>query len=142
MLTKNGRRIRALAAGAVLVALLAGTFWGDDHHFPVGPFRMYSIANRPDGEIRANELEGVTVAGDRIELGFDSFGMRRAEVEGQVDRFTANPELLRYLVAAYEEIDPDGPNLIELRLVERVHYLRQGRVYRTERNVLAAWSES
>ena len=141
-LSTNGRLVRMGAIVLMLVALTMGTFWGDDDHFPFGPFRMYSVANKTDGEIRATALEGTTQSGKEVDINFADIGLRRAEVEGQVDRFLAHPPLLRYLVVAYEEFKGREDALTELRLIEHVNYLRDGRTYRTDEEVVARWSRS
>ena len=133
------RATRLAATVAVLVALLAGTFWGNDEHFPFGPFRMYSIANRTNGTVTESVLWGTTQSGERIELGFDSFGLRRAEIEGQIPRIEEDPTLLQHVATAYEDITSNGTTLEEVRLVEIVHHLRGGREVRSESEVVAVW---
>jgi hypothetical protein len=140
MLSGLGRSIRMAATGAVLVALLAGTFFGNDDSFPFGPFRMYSVANKTSGLIRATQLEGVTSNGGHLDIGFARFGLRRAEVEGQLERFIGDPAELELLVEAYEKRNPDGPALRGLHLVEEVHRLHRGRPVETTETTLATWS--
>jgi hypothetical protein len=142
MLSGRGRSIRMVATGGVLVALFAGTFFGNDDSFPFGPFRMYSVANKTSGLIRATELEGVTTAGRHLDIGFARFGLRRAEVEGQLERFIGEPADLELLVEAYETRNPDGPVLSELHLVEEVHRLERGRPVETTETRLATWTRS
>ena len=59
MLTSRGRMVRVAVAAVGLALLLAGTLWGQDDDFPVGPFRMYATAARPTGNVRTAELWGV-----------------------------------------------------------------------------------
>lgn len=139
-LNPASRRIRMGAIFALLIAVITGTFWGGDDHFPFGPFRMYSVANKTDGEIRVPALEVTTESGKRMEIDFEVMGLRRAEVEGQIDRFLADPTLLRHLVTSYERLHGDSEKLVELQLIERVTYLRAGRTYRTDDHVLVSWS--
>lgn len=124
----------------LLAAVVAGTFWGSDDHFPFGPFRMYSVANKTDGAIRVPALEATTISGLRMEMDFEETGLRRAEVEGQMDRLLDDPSLLRHLATSYERLHEDADPLSELRLIEEVNYLRDGEPYRTDRRVLATWS--
>ena len=123
----------------LLVVVVAGTFWGSDDHFPFGPFRMYSVANKTDGAIRVPALEATTTSGLRMEMDFEETGLRRAEVEGQIDRLLGDPSLLRHLATSYERLHEDADPLMELRLLEEINYLRDGEPYRTERRVLATW---
>lgn len=127
--------------GAAAAALLVGTFFGDDDHFPFGPFRMYSVANRLDGTIRALKLEATTVAGEEIGIGFDEIGLRRAEVEGQL-RFMSPDELVPYLVEAFEARNTDGPHLAELRLIQANTRLDSGRIAAYSEETLATWRGS
>jgi hypothetical protein len=127
---------------AVLTALLAGTFFGDDDSFPFGPFRMYSVTNRTSGLVEVAHLEGVTVGDRRREIDFASFGMRGAEIEGQTERFVNDPGQLQLLVEAYETKNPEGPQLVELHLVQEVHQLERGRPVETTEKTLASWPSS
>lgn len=123
----------------VLAATLAGTFWGEDDHFPVGPFRMYSISNKLDGEIAVITFVATTLDGERIELRPERFGLRPAEVEGRLDLLLADPDLMAGLVDAYERLDDDAPRLASLSLLEEAHQLEDGRPVSTDRRVLASW---
>src|ERR671922_1847950 len=109
MVTAAGRRRRLIAIGAVVGSLVVGTFIGQDDHFPFGPFRMYSIRNRLDGRIKGARVEITTTTGRQMQLPINpnDFGMRRAEVEGQIDRFIEDPDLLGALADAYESFNPD-----------------------------------
>ncbi len=142
MLSSGGRRLRLTVTGLTLVALVAGTFWGQDDHFPFGPFRMYSVTNRLDGEIRATGIEVTTQAGEEVDLSYDDFGLRRAELEGQVVRFDDLAALLVHVAAAYERRNPGAEEIVEWRLTETVHFLREGRTFRTEERTVAAWRPS
>ncbi len=142
MLSGRGRSIRLAATGGILIALLAGTFFGNDDSFPFGPFRMYSVANKTSGRITATQLEGVIGDGDRIDLQFANFGLRRAEVEGQLQRFLDDPAQLELLVEAYRNKNPGDPELRELYLVQESHQLEGGRPVETVETTLATWTGS
>jgi hypothetical protein len=100
----------------VAALLLWGTFWGQDDDFPFGPLRQYSTATDPNG------LVWVTHAYGRFEDGIErpllegDVGMRIAELDGQLHRIRAEPELLLPLADAYHQRHPDGPRLVRLRL--------------------------
>jgi hypothetical protein len=134
--------VRGVVTLAVLCALLLGTFWGNDDSFPFGPFRMYSVANRASGKVTATQLEGVLEGGVREQIDFTDFGLRRAEVEGQIDRFESDPGQLRLLVDAYESRNPEAPQLLELYLVQEVHQLRGGSPESVSQETLASWSRT
>ncbi|MGH2730970.1 MAG: hypothetical protein ACRDJI_10245 [Actinomycetota bacterium] len=141
MLTATGRRVRALATAAALVLLVAGTAWGDDDHFPFGPFRMYSTTSKLDGEVRAVQLEGVDASGETFAIPFRDVGLRRSEVEGQLPSFISDPTRLRYLADAYDHFGP-GPHLVEVHLMLGVHDLEDGRPVLFHKELLATWSRS
>jgi hypothetical protein len=118
-------------AAVALAATLAGTFWGADDDFPVGPFRMYATSARATGTVRTAQLYGVTAAGTEILLQAGDVGLRRAELEGQLPRFRAHPDLLAALAR---------PEYVAVRLVERVRFVVDRRVQRgEERRVVAEW---
>ena len=127
MLTSAGRRAR-VAVTLVLAALtVAGTLVGQDDDFPFGPFRMYSTRDDPDGTVVSTRVEARDARGRLRTVDERSTGLRRAEVEGQVRRFVADPELLGALSRAHDRLRPDEPPFTEVRVVERVYELRDSR---------------
>jgi hypothetical protein len=144
MLSRGGKARRTAATIVVSLALLAGTFWGDDRHFPFGPFRMYSIANRLDGRIRSAVVEVQTDGASAWVQARTpgDLGMKRAEIEGQVDRFVAEPALLRHLATAYERLNEEA-TVVAIRLRQETTMLRDGRPSGTVSiETLATWSRS
>ncbi|MBM0260574.1 hypothetical protein AB0F73_16290 [Micromonospora purpureochromogenes] len=126
-LTPRGRAVRLGATALGLALLLAGTLWGVDDHFPFGPFRMYSTSEPPNAPAPDTRVEGVDRTGAVIALGQDATGIRRAEIEGQQDRYAADPTLLRQVADAYAERHPGAPELVEVRIVIRWYGIHQGR---------------
>ncbi|MBQ0895378.1 MULTISPECIES: hypothetical protein [Micromonospora] len=126
-LTPRGRAVRLGATALGLALLLAGTLWGVDDHFPFGPFRMYSTSEPPNAPAPDTRVEGVDRTGAVIALGQDATGIRRAEIEGQQDRYAADPTLLRQVADAYAERHPGAPDLVEVRIVIRWYGIHQGR---------------
>ena len=127
MLTSAGRRAR-VAVTLVLAALtLAGTLVGQDDDFPFGPFRMYSTRDDPNGTVVSTRVEARDADGRLRTVDERSTGLRRAEVEGQVRRFVADPALLGALSRAHDRLRPDEPPFTEVRVVERVYELRDSR---------------
>ena len=115
-MTATGRRVRVLLTVAVAALVLAGTFYGHDDWFPVGPFRMYATASKTTGRVAVPELAGVTADGATVEIRAGELGLRRAELEGRLPRLRTEPALLAELVHVYERRWPDAPRLVELRL--------------------------
>ncbi len=133
-MTVTGRRLRNVAAGLVAVLLAAGAAVGEDDHFPFGPFRMYATATKTTGAVSFPMIEGVTTEGEEIRFLSRQFGLRRADLEGQL-RMAEDPEsLLADLARAYPRFQPDGPPLAELRFVRISRHIDGGSVVdRTER---------
>ncbi|WP_433536901.1 hypothetical protein ACQPZK_03425 [Micromonospora sp. CA-249363] len=126
-LTTRGRMTRLGVTALGLVLLLSGTFWGSDDDFPFGPFRMYATSNPPNAPAPDTRVEGVNSTGAVVDLGQDATGIRRAEIEGQQDRYAADPALLAEVADAYAERHPDAAALVEVRIVIRWHGIRAGR---------------
>lgn len=123
-LTARGRALR-FAATLVFGALtLAGTFWGDDTVFPFAPFRMFSTADNPNEPVLVLRTDGIDTTGRRIELDERNAGVRRAEIEAQIERFKSDPSLLRSVQQAYSVRNPGRPPLVEVDIVEVRHHLR------------------
>lgn len=131
-----------LATAGVLVALVLGSFWGQDDHFPVGPFLMFSGAAEVDGVVRAAQLQATTSEGAQLHLKATEVGLRRAELEGQIPRFQSEPTLLGHLAESYRRRHPEYPELVEVRMVEVMQRLSGGRpVGEEEERVLSRWQE-
>lgn len=141
MLTRTGRLVRALATAAVVTALVAGTLWGEDDHFPFGPFRMYAVTTSPNGPVSSLRLEGETEDGEELVIRLARVGLRRAELQGQMVRFWDDDrKLLSHIAGGWSTFQPDAPRLAELRLVYRIHLLRNGAVIGDPRSeTVAVW---
>lgn len=120
---------------------MVGTFFGDDHHFPFGPMRMYSTTNEVDGPINSIILEGTTDDGTVVRIKPRTLGMRPAELDGQARRFRADPSLLRYVIETYERTNPGGPRLTSLRLSFGVTQLRDRKAVSYRETVIAEWPD-
>ena len=140
MLSAAGRRVRVAVTLLLAVLTLAGTAVGQDDDFPFGPFRMYSTRDDPDGTVVSTRVEAVDATGRTRVVDERSTGLKRAEVEGQADRFRTEPALLGALARAHERLQPDEPRLVEVRVVERVYQLRDSRpTGRESERVVARW---
>jgi hypothetical protein len=139
-LTPRARRTRVLVTLLGVALLLAGSLWGSDDHFPFGPFSMYAGVNRLDDPAPDTRVEGTDATGATILLTEQNSGIKRAEIEGQIDRLRKNPSLLASVATAYAERNPGQPALTEVRVVIRWHELDGGKptgVYRDE--VASTW---
>jgi hypothetical protein len=140
-LTTRGRRVRVLATVACLALLVAGTLWGQDDHFPFGPFRMYSTSPDPNGAAKDTRVEGVDSTGRIVAITEANSGIRRAEIEGQQAAYQADPSRLSRIAEAYAEHTPGAPALREVRIVIRWHGIRDARPTGTYTDeVIADWT--
>ena len=136
----GGMRARTVLSVSVAALLIVGTFWGDDDNFPFGPFRMYSTKQNLDGEVRVTEVDGLTQSGEWVGLPFDDFGLRRADVEGQLGTL-AQPAstVLTSMAVAYDRFGRGDHEVVALRLRERTIHLENGLAVGEEVVTLATW---
>jgi hypothetical protein len=141
VLTAAGRRVRLAATAVVLGPLLVGTAVGGDDAFPFGPLRMYATRDAPNGEVVSTRVEAVDARGRVVPVPDSATGLRRAEIEGQVGRFLAEPALLGALSRAHDQIHPGAAAYVVVRVVERRYRLRDSRPTgeATDR-VVASWT--
>jgi hypothetical protein len=125
-LTHRGRVIRITVTLVVAAAVLFGALWGQDDLFPFGPFRMYSTADKLNSPVDDVRFELIDTTGATIELTQYNTGIRRAEIEGQIGRFEADPALLSVVDAAYVSLNPNAPAAVTLQIIDRLHYLKGG----------------
>ena len=116
----GARRWRVLAVVVVGSALLAGSAVGTDDWFPLGPFRMFTNRAAPTGDVRGVTIEAVDAEGRALTVGGGDVGLRHAELEGQLWRFQARPELLADIAEAYRSVHPGAPALVVVELRERI----------------------
>ena len=141
MLSAAGRRVRAAAFAAGLGLLVAGTAWGQDDHFPFGPFRMYATADDPDGRVLSTYLRAVDADGAVVErVGESDIGLRRAEYEGQLSRIVEEPEILADVADTFSRRHPDRAPWVEVSVVQTAHSLVDGVPTGRRTEVLATWS--
>lgn len=141
MLTSVGRRARTAATALVGALLLLGTVAGQDDDFPFGPFRMYSTYDDPDGVVVSTRVEAVDATGTVLVVPDSATGLRRAEVEGQADRFTRDPDLLAALSQAHARLRPYEPSYDVVRVVVARLQLRDGRpTGESSEQVVAQWT--
>jgi class 3 adenylate cyclase len=139
MLTRSQRTVRMGATAAVLLLLAAGTMWGDDEHFPFGPFRMYSTRNDPNGTVNVVKIRARTATGEVVSLSTRTFGLRPAEVNGQITRHADDSVLAAELARAYESFEREPP-LEKLWLLHGFHQLRNSRPVDYWEEVLGTWT--
>lgn len=130
---------RAAATAVVLVLLVLGSWVGSDDDFPVGSFRMYAGRNPVDGVVDSTYLLARTGTGALARVPDDATGYRRAELEGQLDTFLADPSRLRDVARAHAAHLPDAPPYVEVRLMQRRYQLRDRRIVAVRDVRLGTW---
>jgi hypothetical protein len=139
-LTAKGRAIRVGVTLAIVLIALAGSLWGTDDDFPLGPQLQFANADPPNEPVVVLRVEAVDTGGKRFELGERQTGIRRAEIEDQVERFKHDPRLLTSVGDAYASRNPHAPPLVEIDLIARSHELHNGSATgRYTDTTLAAW---
>jgi hypothetical protein len=142
-LRPRGIAARLVATALGLVLLLAGTLVGTDDAFPFGPFRMFATTNSWDEPISIARAQITDADGRTIELTPANSGVRRAEIEGQLARFRADPGLLAGLADAYRAHNTDAPAPRTVAVLLRHHQIsRSGPTGRYTDEVVAAWTLS
>lgn len=137
----RGRRARLTVSAVAVTLLVLSALLGSDDHFPFTPMRMYSSRPDPDGVVLSSHFEAVTEEGRHVRVLDRHTGMRRAEMEGQLDRFVADPSLLRHVAEAHRRRHPEQPRYVEVWVVQRRHQLRDSRVVDRQESVLAVWRQ-
>ncbi len=140
-LSRAGRAWRLGVTALGLAALLYGTVWGTDDHFPFGPLVQYAFSVDPDGEIADTYLEADTTAGERVRvrLGAGGVGVQRAEIEGQLVKITRDPSLLQVIAEAQRRLHPDQPRFTRIYLRQKVIRLRHGVRAGVSERTVATW---
>lgn len=123
-----------------------GSVIGDDHWWPVGPWRMFSTSTDPNRAVVSTVIEVHTEAQPQVwvpsAIKLSEVGLNRAEVEGRLDQIRADPTLLATLAETRRQLRPDEPAWTGIRVVfERTH-LEGGRpTGETSRQVVATWEQ-
>jgi hypothetical protein len=140
-LSPRGRTTRIVITVLGVALLLAGTLFGTDDHFPFGPFRMFATTNEWSEPISIARAEVVDVEGRTIVLTEGNSGVRRAEVEGQLDRFRREPAALAGLADAYRAHNPSAPKVVRVAVVIRHHEIsRSGPTGHYTDETVAEWT--
>jgi hypothetical protein len=139
----RARLWRSAVAAAVIGALFWTSAYGSDDHFPLGPMTQFAFSVDEDGgEIHSHWLEAGTADGRRVRLSMDAVGsgLKRAEVEGQMDRLIRDPSLLQGVADGQRGLHPDRPALTRIYVVKQIRTLRHGKVVSTRQFDRVVWT--
>lgn len=121
--------------------LLVGSAVGSDDHFPFGPFRMFANATKPTGAVSVPVLTATLADQREVPLTAGLIGLRRAELEGRLQRFIDDPAGLAVFADAWSRAHPDQPAVTAVRLQRRRQAIVDRRpVGEPTVHDLAAWS--
>lgn len=87
---------------------------------------MYSFSHELDGWAGSTRVEAVNEEGERFTLTAAGTGFRRAELEGQLSSFREDPDRLQYIAEAYENTNPDKPEIVTVEVIIRHYRLEDG----------------
>lgn len=124
----------------IAVLLLLGSFFGEDHHFPFGPLRMYSTKQELDARIRVLELWGSRGEDGWVRLNALEFGMRRADLEGQLGKLAQEPSaVLARLATSYERVNGSPLPYDALQFRNKIYQLEDGEPHSESSQVIDTW---
>jgi hypothetical protein len=130
------RSVVTLVAG---VLVLAGSVWGSDDDFPFGPFRMYAGRNDPNGDVVSSYMRAVLPGGKVIRVDERGTGLRRAELEAEIDGFLHYPSSLARIAQAHAQLHPDEPPYVEVQVVRLDQHLHHAALAQQTTTVVADW---
>ena len=141
VLGRRARLARMVAATIGLLLVTAGTAFGSDDDFPVGPLRMYSVRDDPNGTVTQAVVLAVTATGRTVDVTDTSGAPRRAELEGRLGALEGDPSTFASVARTFMPGSGriDGDAVVEIRLVQRSFRLHSGRAGPAADRVVAAW---
>lgn len=129
------RAVRNIAAAILVAGLLAGTLvWRSDDTWPFAQMRMFPGGG--ESAIAITILDAKLADGRSKEMNPFAFHLKRAEIEGQMNRIRENPEMLADLVHTYNDTVPRNEEIVELALVRRETVHEGGRTRRIEKELV------
>lgn len=143
-----GRTWRIVALFVALGILVVGQVRNDDDLFPLGSLAQYATAQNLNGAVRSVFMtadfpadgETEAVQEQRISLHQRVVGVGRGEIEGQLQRFVDDPELLGVLARAYVDLNPGALEPEALYLQRSIRDLKDGAPTGEETiEVIAEW---
>jgi hypothetical protein len=142
VLTPRGRRVRGVVTALALGALAYGSIAGDNKMFPIGPMTQYAFYVPPDGEVRSTAVWADTTAGTHVQVRLDAHGVgvKRADVEAQLEDIVAHPDKLRTIATAQRRLHPDDPQYTRLYVTQTVFQLRDRVPVGREMRTLVSWT--
>jgi hypothetical protein len=135
----RGRLVRIAATAAAAALLICGTAAGSNDMFPFGPFTMYAGHYPPNGVITSNVLMAQTADGDDVVVSEADTGLTRAEMEGELFAFRADPDRLADLAQAFHRRHPHASPYVEVWIAQKRWQLRNRAVAGQSTVTLVEW---
>lgn len=135
----RGRVVRIALTAAAVALLIYGTVAGSNDMFPFGPFSMYAGRYPATGVIASNQLMAQTAAGRDVVVGEADTGLTRAEMEGELHAFTANPARLGDLAQAFHRRHPQASPYVKVWIAQQRWRLHDRAVVSRSTVTLAEW---
>lgn len=134
---------RLVVPAIAFVILTCGQFLNTNDFFPLGSLTQYATAKDLNGTVGSTCIEAQFPGEDEPRrLGFNAatVGIERGDVESQLDRVIAHPELLQSMADSYIRLHPDEPKPETMILCRTTTQLKNGlAVGEPEQTTLASW---
>ncbi|TGD13814.1 hypothetical protein [Brevibacterium sp. S111] len=142
-LSKLGIGWRVVVPAAALVVLTCGQFLNTNDFFPLGSLTQYATAKDLNGTVGSTCIAAQFPGEDEPRrLGFNAatVGIERGDVESQLDRVIAHPELMQSMADSYVRLHPLEPKPETMILCRTTTQLKNGlSVGEPEETTLATW---
>jgi hypothetical protein len=136
-LPRGGRIARNIAALVLAGGLFAGTIgWQTDDTWPFAQMRMFPGGS--ESAVAITIIEAKLRNGRMREMNPFAFHLKRAEIEGQMDRIRADPQMLGDLIRTYNDTVAGPYEIVSIALIRRETVREDGRTRRLERE-LVGW---
>lgn len=136
-MSRGGRLTRNIAALALVAGLFAGTFWWQtDDAWPLAQMRMFPGGG--ESAISIVRIDATLRNGKHRDMNPFAFHLKRAEIEGQMNRIKRVPSMLGDLMETYNETVPRDQEIVRLRLVRHETPKGGGE---PEKTVLVSWPQ-
>lgn len=134
---------RIVVPGIAFVILTCGQFLNTNDFFPLGSLTQYATAKDLNGTVNSTCIEAQFPGEDEPRrLGFNAatVGIERGDVESQLDRVIAHPELLQSMADSFIRLHPDESKPETMILCRTTTQLQNGlAVGEPEQTTLAKW---
>ena len=134
---------RIVVPAVAFVILTCGQFLNTNDFFPLGSLTQYATAKDLNGTVNSTCIEAQFPDEEEPRrLGFNAatVGIERGDVESQLDRVIAHPELMQSMADSYARLHPNEPKPETMILCRTTTQLQNGlAIGEPEQTTLATW---